>query len=346
MFAVTRDGARVAYEGAHYKRPAPQAEDYVTLAPGESRSWTVDLSDVYDLSKSGTYALRFDVASPSGQLRSNTLSLSIEGRPNSRTLAAKTVTPQITSSVSYLKCDTTQQGQLAQAVTAASNYANGAVSYLGGTPSATARYTTWFGTYSSAGWNTAKSHYTAIKERLRHQVAHARLRLHGQLLRLRLPERSRTRSTCAAPSGARRRRARTPRPARWSTRRATSTWWRARMTGPTASRACQEPGDLQSDPGPWTTRTATSTSPRTTPLSSSGLSGDGPELTPRYAWRVVSLRYSWSGFTLELRAPQRLERAHRHARLPAPSCSTARRASAPRGGWRSCPRSPACRRWC
>jgi peptidyl-Lys metalloendopeptidase len=163
VFAVTRDGARVAYEGAHYKRPAPRAEDYVTLAPGESRSWTVELSDVYDLSKSGTYSLRFDVASPSGQLRSNTLSLDIEGRPNARTLAAKTVTPQL-ASTSYNRCDTTQQGLVAQAVSAASNYANGAVTYLNGTPSATPRYTTWFGAYSTSGWNTAKAHFTAIKD--------------------------------------------------------------------------------------------------------------------------------------------------------------------------------------
>jgi peptidyl-Lys metalloendopeptidase len=163
VFAVTREGEPVRYEGAHFKRPAPQEADYLTLAPGESRTWTVDLAGVYDLSKTGTYTLRFAVSGPNGDLRSNELSLSIEGRPNARAQGT-TVTPQLTSSVSFVSCDATQQSTLMQALNAASTYANGAVTYLGATPSATPRYTTWFGAFSTTGWNTAKTHFTAIKD--------------------------------------------------------------------------------------------------------------------------------------------------------------------------------------
>src|SRR6185503_8794578 len=44
LFVVTRDGKELAFEGPHYKRPAASAEDYMTLAPGESQTWTVDLA--------------------------------------------------------------------------------------------------------------------------------------------------------------------------------------------------------------------------------------------------------------------------------------------------------------
>jgi peptidyl-Lys metalloendopeptidase len=162
VFAVTREGTPVAYEGAHYKRPAAQEADYVTLSPGSDRAWTVDLADVYDLSKTGLYSIRFAVAGPSGELRSNELSLWIEGRPSAHAQAP--AVPQLTSSVSFLGCDSTQQATLTQALSAASTYANGAVTYLGGTPSATARYTTWFGAYSITGWNTAATHFAAIKD--------------------------------------------------------------------------------------------------------------------------------------------------------------------------------------
>ena len=47
---------------------------------------------------------------------------------------------------------------------AGGNYADAAVSYLAATPSATARYTTWFGTFSNANWNTVKSHFASIKD--------------------------------------------------------------------------------------------------------------------------------------------------------------------------------------
>ena len=44
--------------------------------------------------------------------------------------------------------------------------ANGSVTYLNGTPGATQRYTTWFGSYSSAGWSQVKGHYVNIKDAL------------------------------------------------------------------------------------------------------------------------------------------------------------------------------------
>jgi len=158
LFVVARDGKALAFEGPHYKRPAVTAEDYLTLAPGESQTWTVDLSEGYDLSKTGDYSLRFAV----GPLSSNSLKLSIEGRASANRQPSEPIST--TSTVSFTNCDATQQPLALQAVSNASLYANGASTYLNGTPSATPRYTTWFGTYSSSGWSTAQSHFAAIKD--------------------------------------------------------------------------------------------------------------------------------------------------------------------------------------
>ena len=48
-------------------------------------------------------------------------------------------------------------------MTAATNYAVNSASYLSGTPSATPRYTSWFGAYTLARWNTAKDHFVKAR---------------------------------------------------------------------------------------------------------------------------------------------------------------------------------------
>ena len=64
------------------------------------------------------------------------------------------------------RCSATQQSTLVSAHGSASTMANGSASYLNGTPGATSRYTTWFGTYSTAGWNEVQAHFVAIKDAL------------------------------------------------------------------------------------------------------------------------------------------------------------------------------------
>ncbi|RKH44552.1 M35 family metallo-endopeptidase [Corallococcus llansteffanensis] len=163
--SVLRDGQAVDYTGAHYKRVLGRAEDVVTIAPGESISGPVVVSDAYDLSVTGTYAIRYELESRSSvtALSSNEVSLFIEGRRNSRTdlEAQRQVTAQ---SLSYSgACTSSEQSSIATAFTGAQNYSNAAYNYLNGTPSATTRYTTWFGTYSSANWGTIKTHFNSIK---------------------------------------------------------------------------------------------------------------------------------------------------------------------------------------
>jgi len=164
LFRITRDGERVAYTGPLVKRTAPDAADRLRIDPGATLQYQVELTGAYDLSRSGRYAIEYASRGTHGAnaaaLRSDPLYLWLEARSGT-TAKAPAPPPQAGGAISYTgNCSATQQTALQQAVTAATSYANGATSYLGGTPSATQRYVKWFGSFSTAGWDTAKTHFT------------------------------------------------------------------------------------------------------------------------------------------------------------------------------------------
>jgi peptidyl-Lys metalloendopeptidase len=165
LFEVAHGDAPIKYIGPHYKRPAPQAADYITLAPGETLTRTVDLTDFYDFSRSGDYRIRY-AADPQGRAdgpraKSGRVEVWVSGRAAPR--HDDVDAPRI-GGVSYNKCTTTQQATAYEALGAAATMAAGAMTHLNAAPSATPRYTTWFGAFSTSGWNTAKTHFTAIKD--------------------------------------------------------------------------------------------------------------------------------------------------------------------------------------
>lgn len=170
LFAVTVDGAPVAYVGPHYKRPAPEAADLVVLPAGGSITRDVDLTDFYDLSRTGAYQVAYaaavGLAAARVEVRSQAIALQVAGRPSTLVApqGAKGTAPGLTSAVTFSKCTTAQQADVQAGLGAASTMANGAATYLGGAASATQRYTTWFGTFSSTGWSTAQAHFAAIKD--------------------------------------------------------------------------------------------------------------------------------------------------------------------------------------
>ena len=158
LFAVTRDGSAVAYTGAIYKRPAPTANDYLKIKAGESVTSVVPLSQYYDLTTSGVYAVTYDVASsnfsseknsPNQQVEtitSNTLELAVEGRPASGPgIEPSPSAPQpAAGTTTFNKCSTTQQSTLITARNDASIYSTDASGYLKANKTGS-RYTTWFG---------------------------------------------------------------------------------------------------------------------------------------------------------------------------------------------------------
>jgi peptidyl-Lys metalloendopeptidase len=164
LFKITRDDQPVRYLGPVVKRTAPEAVDQVRLDPGASLTYPVELTGAYDLSRSGRYAITYASRGKHGDavaLASEPMYLWLEGRSGKSALAAAAPAPAA-ASLSYTgNCSASQQSTLASAVAAATSYATSANTYLGGTASATPRYTTWFGAFSNSGWNTAKSHFAA-----------------------------------------------------------------------------------------------------------------------------------------------------------------------------------------
>src|SRR5215204_2597788 len=160
IFNVTRDGAAIKYVGAHYKRPAPTGNDYVSLKPGESLTRSVDLGLYYDLSASGVYELEYNTDGTG--LSSNKIQLAVEGRAGAPIVDA--VTPlAVTGSTTFTgSCTASEQTALNTARSNASTYAANALAHLNSITSGTPRFQYWFGTYSSANDNTVTSHFSAI----------------------------------------------------------------------------------------------------------------------------------------------------------------------------------------
>ena len=149
LFDVTRDGAKVAYEGMHVKRAAPTAADYYVIQPGKSHKVTVELSQMYNMSISGDYSIRYSTKSPklfsnidpmgkavdkkqSDTLESDALSISIEGSLPRGSVAKAPVDPApAAAGLSFTKCTASQQSTISTAVSTAQSMSNNANSYLG-----------------------------------------------------------------------------------------------------------------------------------------------------------------------------------------------------------------------
>jgi peptidyl-Lys metalloendopeptidase len=185
LFTVTRDDRPVRYTGAVVKRAAPTAKDYVEIAAGATLNYQVELTGQYDFSRNGRYAIEFHSdrgthGSGAQALHSAAATyLWAEGRnerlevataDDAAALAAAPAATAAAASISYTgACTSSQKSTLASAVTAATNYSASSATYLSGTPSATPRYTSWFGAYTQTRWNTAKDHF--VKARNAFQTA-------------------------------------------------------------------------------------------------------------------------------------------------------------------------------
>jgi peptidyl-Lys metalloendopeptidase len=188
LFEVTRDGERVEYVGPLCKRRAPTAEDVIFLTPGTNVSATIQLSTVYNMTQSGNYIIQYKMSADQvvfktdgmrkhkiassnrdeeSVLQSPPIVVFVVGRRNlliEQAIEANTQVRALTPA--YIGCSTGQVSALSTATNAAEILANNAVVYLNnGQPSA--RYTTWFGAYSSDNWAIAKSHFTKIQSALK-----------------------------------------------------------------------------------------------------------------------------------------------------------------------------------
>jgi peptidyl-Lys metalloendopeptidase len=183
LFEVYRGDERVQYTGMYAKRTLPEADDYMTFGPGETKRIVVDLSDNYDMSVSGQYQVKFEtvlqnadvggrmMAKASGgmaTLESSQINVWVDGtdtfmEPNTqakRASAEETVFGvKAAPAPVFEKCTTTQSQQVQTAFNSSKTYAANAKGYF---PSQGPRYTTWFGVYNSSRHTTASNHFTAI----------------------------------------------------------------------------------------------------------------------------------------------------------------------------------------
>ncbi|MGH8076538.1 MAG: M35 family metallo-endopeptidase [Lysobacter sp.] len=186
VFSVSRDGQAVDYEGPMIKRGLPKAEDFAILRAGASYRTTVDLSSAYDLSQTGQYVVSFAAPLQHASTADGAMLKQRSGLPmiaqsaplrfwvdgsdqlgaakGSDVRASKkpgTGGGTVVNGVTYKSCTTTQIDGAASAVSSARGYSENAKGYLSaGTVGA--RYTTWFGAYTSTRYATAKQNFVAI----------------------------------------------------------------------------------------------------------------------------------------------------------------------------------------
>lgn len=188
LFRITRDGVEVGFEGAMIKRGVPTAEDFAILRAGRSYRSVVELGAAYDLSKAGhytvTYAAPLQYASLSGGIRlqqRNGLPMMAQGAPirivldrsmldqratfpNGRRISpVLPANPELSDvlGISTVACSASQIATIGNAVLSARAYSERAKGYLNaGTTGA--RYTTWFGAYTSSRYATAQQHFVSI----------------------------------------------------------------------------------------------------------------------------------------------------------------------------------------
>jgi peptidyl-Lys metalloendopeptidase len=179
QFQVTRGGVAVDYLGKIVKRGAPTDADLVTFQPHETKVVSVNLADTYDLSRGGDYTISFGsklegartaqgrrIADASGRaatLAAPALRVYVDNSNPLQRIARKPPSGSVTyqNGVGYASCSATQITGAANAVAQARTYSENAKTYLNA-GTAGPRYTTWFGAYTSARFNTAKSHFTSI----------------------------------------------------------------------------------------------------------------------------------------------------------------------------------------
>jgi peptidyl-Lys metalloendopeptidase len=173
LFDVTRDGQAVPYLGIQAKRPAPTAADYVALAPGASRSASVELSSLYDMRVTGAYSVRWragalQLFSAPGIMQSQAAtpdlatSIWIDG-----SLPRGTPTPSgppaAQAGPATSRCSNAQQASIAGALQAAQGLSADGKGYLD-RRALGARYANWFGAFDDARASAILGHFRAIGE--------------------------------------------------------------------------------------------------------------------------------------------------------------------------------------
>jgi peptidyl-Lys metalloendopeptidase len=169
---VAADGTAARYVGPLIKRAAPRESDFVTIEAGATRSYQVNLAKAYELGN-GRYTVKY-ISSGDGHAEATPIESATpvdvwtQGRsaalPLPSSAASQAAAPEAASIRFTGGCSTRERQQLRTAVSAATAYSRAAYSYLDDSPSRTQRYVQWFGAFTPARWNAAKSDFRKIRD--------------------------------------------------------------------------------------------------------------------------------------------------------------------------------------
>ncbi|MEO8161708.1 MAG: M35 family metallo-endopeptidase, partial [Arenimonas sp.] len=189
LFRVLRDGKPVYYLGKMIKRAAPTEAELVSFQPHETKLVNVDLSKNYDLAKGGSYTIQYGsyldgartgggrrVSDSSGRmasLQSVPLTVWVDERNQLNSLKPGQDKPkppggggtQVVNGVTYVGCTSARITSAGAGVTQARAYSENAKGYLAGNNQG-ARYTTWFGAYTSSRYSTVNQHFVNIDSKM------------------------------------------------------------------------------------------------------------------------------------------------------------------------------------
>ncbi len=199
LFDISVNGQDVAYTGKRVKRAAATARDYLTLQPGASAQYQVELTGAYDLPASGNYQIQYHVEAlalhgvvpkltpqqqaqaeqmlvdmPVPALQSDAIYRQIEVDAKAASDIQWPALVTLAGSVSYAaNCSSSRRTSIATALASAKSYASGSYNYLSTYPTASransVRYKTWFGSYTSSRWSTVSSNFNKINSALNNQ---------------------------------------------------------------------------------------------------------------------------------------------------------------------------------
>ena len=155
LFSVEYQGRELAYSGAHVKRLAPVAADYIELGPNESVSQKIDLLRSYSIDFEGDYVINLREVSSDHSVDAKSLPGKVLSLSSDRPVQLLKRTPQ------FENCSASQQSVIDSALTSAERIANESISALRNAPVAlrpnAERYLEWFGTYSASRYAQVES---------------------------------------------------------------------------------------------------------------------------------------------------------------------------------------------
>ena len=173
-FRVLRNGEPVAYKGRLIKRASPTAADYVSIQPGATLNFTVELTRAYDLSQDGNYSIEYTGIGGGGEASVSALKstapaqvwlISRSGVGAGVAAPAPAAVAPGTPNIAYSGgCSASQQTQLATSAIDAAAYAQDALNYFANSRLAGQRFTKWFGPGTRTSWSAARGNFSNIRD--------------------------------------------------------------------------------------------------------------------------------------------------------------------------------------